>query len=114
VPLRLSTLTDQLGVCVGVLTAILERIRAHVLFAERLCDVDTTVSVLAKGRTGTAHLWTDIHDDQPLGDADPPTEMSLARVRIAAPAFLLVVEHEFPERVDTNVLIPDKGRSHPI
>jgi transposase len=72
VPLSLSTLADQVGACVGVLSPILERIQAHVLSAERLHGDDTTVPVLAKGKTDTGRLWTYVRDDRPFGGADPP------------------------------------------
>lgn len=72
VPLSLSTLADQVGSCVGALSPILERIQAHVLSAERLHGDDTTVPVLAKGKTDTGRLWTYVRDDRPFGGADPP------------------------------------------
>ena len=54
VPFSLSTLADQVGACTAVLRPIFERIEAHVLAAERLHGDDTTVPVLAKGKTDTA------------------------------------------------------------
>ena len=51
VPLSLSTLADQVGAGCAVLAPLLERIEAHVLAAERLHGDDTTVPVLAKGKT---------------------------------------------------------------
>jgi transposase len=33
---------------------------------------DTTVPVLAKGKTRTGRLWTYVRDDQPFGGSDPP------------------------------------------
>ena len=72
VPLSLSTLADQVGACVRVLAPIFERIQAHVFSAERVHGDDTTVPVLAKGKTDTARLWTYVRDDQPFGGKDPP------------------------------------------
>jgi transposase len=72
VPLSLSTLADQVGACVRVLAPIVERIQAHVFSAERLHGDDTTVPVLAKGKTDTARLWTYVRDDRPFGGKDPP------------------------------------------
>ena len=72
VPLSLSTLADQVGACVGVLAPIFERIQAHVFCAERVHGDDTTVPVLAKSKTDTAHIWTYVHDDRPFGGAAPP------------------------------------------
>ena len=52
-PLSLSTLADQVGAGCAVLEPILKRIEAHVFAAERLHGDDTTVPVLAKGKTDT-------------------------------------------------------------
>jgi len=51
VPLSLSTLADQVGAGCAVLEPILRRFEAHIFAAERLYSDDTTVSVLAKGKT---------------------------------------------------------------
>src|SRR6267378_2736184 len=53
VPLTLSILADQVGAGCAVLEPILRRFEAHVLAAERLHGDDTTVPVLAKGKTDT-------------------------------------------------------------
>jgi transposase len=57
VPLSLSTLADQVGAACAVLEPILRRIEAHVFAAERLHGDDTTVPVLAKGKTVTGRCW---------------------------------------------------------
>ncbi len=72
VPLSLSTLADQVGACVSVLQPIVERLEAHVFSAERVHGDDTTVPVLAKGKTDTARLWTYVRDDRPFGGPAPP------------------------------------------
>src|SRR6478609_2070478 len=72
VPLSLSTLADQVGACVGVLSPIFERLQAHVFSAERIHGDDTTVPVLARGKTDTARLWTYVRDDRPFGGRAPP------------------------------------------
>ena len=72
VPLSLSTLADQVGACVGVLAPIFERIQAHVFSAGRVHGDDTTVPVLAKGKTDTAHIWTYVRDDRPFDGCAPP------------------------------------------
>ncbi len=72
VPLSLSTLADQVGACVNVLRPIFERIEAHVLAAERLHGDDTTVPVLAKGKTDTGRCWVYVRDDRPFGGRAPP------------------------------------------
>src|SRR3981189_1151693 len=54
------------------LVPLIRRIEAHVFAAERLHGDDTTVPVLAKGKTDTGRLWTYVRDDRPFGGADPP------------------------------------------
>ena len=75
VPLSLSTLADQVGGCCAVLAPLLSRIEAHVLAAERLHGDDTTVPVLAKGKTDTGRCWVYVRDDRPFGGQDPPAAM---------------------------------------
>ena len=75
VPLALSTLADQVGAACAVLKPLLERIEAHVLAAERLHGDDTTVPVLAKGKTHTGRCWVYVRDDRPFGGGAPPAAM---------------------------------------
>src|SRR3954452_17293399 len=75
VPLSLSTLADQVGACCVVLAPLLRRVEAHVFAAERLHGDDTTVPVLAKGKTITGRLWTYVRDDRPFAGPDPPAAM---------------------------------------
>ncbi len=75
VPLSLSTLADQVGACCAVLTPLLRRIEAHVFAAERLHGDDTTVPVLAKGKTDTGRCWVYVRDDRPFGGQGPPAAM---------------------------------------
>ena len=72
VPLSLSTLADQVGGCSAVLAPLVSRIAAHVFAAERLHGDDTTVPVLAKGKTDTGRCWVYVRDDRPFGGPDPP------------------------------------------
>ena len=72
VPLSLSTLADQVGAGAAALTPILKRIEAHVLAAERLHGDDTTVPVLAKGKTDIGRLWVYVRDDGPFAGPAPP------------------------------------------
>jgi hypothetical protein len=46
-----------------------------VLLAKRLHGDDTTVPVLAKGRTRTGRLWTYVRDDRPFGGPAPPAAL---------------------------------------
>src|SRR4051794_10646298 len=75
VPLSLSTLADQVGACCAVLTPLLRRVEAHVFTAERLHGDDTTVPVLAKGKTDTGRCWVYVRDDRPFGGTAPPAAM---------------------------------------
>ncbi|MGI4959522.1 MAG: IS66 family transposase [Janthinobacterium lividum] len=72
VPLSLSTLADQVGACTAVLMPLFNRLQAHVMAADRLHGDDTTVAVLARGKTDIARLWTYVRDDRPFGGAAPP------------------------------------------
>jgi transposase len=75
VPLSLSTLADQVGAGCAVLEPVLRRIEAHVFAAERLHGDDTTVPVLAKGKTATGRCWVYVRDDRPFGGTVPPAAM---------------------------------------
>jgi hypothetical protein len=44
---------------------LVDAIRSHVFAAERIHADDTTVPVLAKGKTRTGRLWTYVRDDRP-------------------------------------------------
>jgi transposase len=72
VDLSLSTLADQVGGCATLLRPLYELIRAHVVAAERVHGDDTTVPVLAKGKTITGRAWVYVRDDRPFGGPDPP------------------------------------------
>jgi hypothetical protein len=75
VPLSLSTLADQVGAATAALMPLYRRIEAHVLAAERLHGDDTTVPVLAKGKTDIGRLWVYVRDDRPFAGADPPAAL---------------------------------------
>ncbi|WP_460020574.1 IS66 family transposase [Magnetospira thiophila] len=75
VELSLSTLADQVGACAFQLRPLHDLIKHHVLQAERLHGDDTTVPVLAKGKTRTGRLWTYVRDDAPFGSQDPPAAL---------------------------------------
>ena len=72
VPISLSTMADAVGACCFVLEPLLLRIEAHVMAAQRLHGDDTTVPVLAKGKTDTGRIWGYVRDDAPFGGSDPP------------------------------------------
>jgi hypothetical protein len=54
---------------------LVEAICSHVFAAKRIHADDTTVPVLAKGKTRTGRLWTYVRDDRPFGGPDPPAAM---------------------------------------
>jgi transposase len=78
VELSLSTLADQVGACAAVLQPLHAMIARHVLAAERLHGDDTSVPILAKGRTITGHIWTYVRDDRPFGGRAPPAALYYA------------------------------------
>ena len=75
VELSLSTLADQVGACASALMPLYRSIEAHVLAAERLHGDDTTVPVLATGKTDTGRVWTYVRDDRPFGGRAPPAAL---------------------------------------
>jgi transposase len=75
VPLSTSTLGDQVGAAAFALMPLYRLIEAHVLAATRLHGDDTTVPVMAKGKTDTARLWVYVRDDRPFAGADPPAAL---------------------------------------
>lgn len=78
IDLSVSTLADQVGACTTVLQPLHALIEAHVLAAERLHGDDTTVPILAKGKTMTGHIWTYVRDDRPFGGQAPPAALYYA------------------------------------
>jgi transposase len=75
VPLSLSTLADQVGAATVALMPLHRRLEAHVLAADRLHGDDTTVPVLAKGKTDTGRLWVYVRDDAPFAGPAPPAAL---------------------------------------
>jgi len=72
VELDTSTLADWVGAAATTLMPLIILIRACVFTAERIHADETTVPVLAKGKTRTGRLWTYVRDDRPFGGSDPP------------------------------------------
>jgi transposase len=75
IELSVSTIADWVGTCTANLAPLSALIDAHVLAAERLHGDDTTVPVLAKGKTITGRVWTYVRDDRPFGGRAPPAAM---------------------------------------
>jgi transposase len=78
IDLSLSTLADQVGAGVFAAMPLYRLIEAHVLAAERLHGDDTTVPILAKGKTITGRIWTYVRDDRPFGGTAPPAALYYA------------------------------------
>jgi len=75
VDLSLSTLADQVGHCAVALAPLVQRLKAYVMNAERLHGDDTTVPVLAKGKTDVGRSWVYVRDDRPFGGTGPPAAL---------------------------------------
>jgi hypothetical protein len=78
IDLSVSTLADQVGACTTTLRPLHALIERHVLAAERLHGDDTTVPILAKGKTVTGRIWTYVRDDRPFGGHAPPAALYYA------------------------------------
>ena len=72
IDLDVSTLADWVGACSATLAPLVALIRGHVMAAGRVHGDDTTVPVLAKGKTITGRLWTYVRDDRPFAGPAPP------------------------------------------
>ena len=75
VPIALSTMADAVGSVCAALAPIRRLVEKHVMAAERLHGDDTTVPVLAAGKTDTGRCWVYVRDDKPFGGAGPPAAM---------------------------------------
>ncbi|EJW09283.1 Transposase [Rhodovulum sp. PH10] len=73
-----STLADQVGACTFALRPLHDLIERHVLAAERLHGDDTTMPILAKGKTATGRIWVYVRDDRPFGGTAPPAALLYA------------------------------------
>src|SRR5262245_5781952 len=68
-------MADAVGSVCASLDPLLRLVEAHVMAAERLHADDTTVPVLAKGKTDTGRCWIYVRDDRPFGGSGPPAAM---------------------------------------
>ena len=84
-PVSLSTAADQVGHACATLRPLHALLERHVMAAERLHGDDTTVPVLARGRTDTGRLWVYVRDDRPFaGQAPPAAVFHYSRDRLAS------------------------------
>lgn len=72
IDLSVSTLADHVGAAALTLAPLYNLIEEQVFRAARVHGDDTTVPLLAKGKTITARLWTYVRDDRLFGGSDPP------------------------------------------
>ncbi|HEY5217487.1 MAG TPA: IS66 family transposase, partial [Pseudolabrys sp.] len=72
VPIALSTMADAVGSVCAALDPLRRLVEDHVMAAERLHADDTTVPVLAEGKTDTGRCWIYLRDDRPFGGTGPP------------------------------------------
>src|SRR6266446_739424 len=72
IDLDVSTLADWVGAAAATLMPLVTAMLIHVFAAQRIHADDTTVPVLAKGKTRTGRLWTYVRDDRPFAGPDPP------------------------------------------
>jgi transposase len=72
VPIALSTMADAVGSVCAALDPLRRLVEDHVMAAERLHTDDTTVPVLAEGKTDTARCWIYLRDERPFGGTGPP------------------------------------------
>jgi transposase len=72
IDLDVSTLADWVGAVAATLMPLVDVIRTQIFAAERIHADDTTVPVLAKGKTRVGRLWTYVRDDRPFAGPDPP------------------------------------------
>jgi transposase len=72
VPIPLSTMADAVGSVCAALDPLRLLIESHVMAAERLHTDDTTVPVLAAGKTVTGRCWVYLRNEKPFGGVGPP------------------------------------------
>src|SRR5512143_3055799 len=68
-------MADAVGSVCSALDPLLRLVEAHVLAAERLHGDDTTVPVLAKGKTDTGRCWVYVRDDRAFAGRGPPAAL---------------------------------------
>src|SRR5256714_1041380 len=75
VPIALSTMAHPAGSVCPALAPRLRLVEAHGMAAERAQADDTTVPVLASGKTDTGRCWIYVRDDRSFGGTGPPAAM---------------------------------------
>jgi hypothetical protein len=84
-------MADAVGSVCAALDPLLRLVEAHVMAAERLHGDDTTVPVLARGKTYTGRCWIYVRDDRPLAERGRRRRCSItpttARANIPRPTW---------------------------
>ncbi|WP_446740830.1 IS66 family transposase [Sphingomonas sp. CFBP 13728] len=70
--ISVSTLADYVGHGIVLLRGPVDLIEAHILAGERIHHGDTTVPVIAAGKTITGKIWASVRDGRPFGGTEPP------------------------------------------
>src|ERR1700681_1889535 len=84
VPIALSTMADAVGSVCAALDPLLRLVEAHVMAAARLHADDTTVPVLASGKTDTRRCWIYVRGDGLLGEPGRRPRCSITRATARA------------------------------
>jgi Transposase IS66 family len=84
IDLDVSTLADWVGAAAATLMPLVTAILMHVFAGEGIHADDTTVPVLAKGKTRTGRLWTYVRDDRPFAGPIQQRRCSSTRAIVAA------------------------------
>ena len=72
IDLDVSTMADWVGASAAALMPLVEELQEHTHAGERIHVDDTTVPVLARGKTRTGRLWAHVRDDKPFGGKAAP------------------------------------------
>jgi len=83
--ISVSTLADYVGHGTVLLRSLVDLIEAHILAGERIYHDDTTVPVMAAGKTMTGRIWASVRDDRPFGGTDPPLSVITTRATVQVP-----------------------------
>ena len=84
VPIALSTMADAVGAVCAAFGPLIRLVEAHVMAAALLHADDTTVPVLASGKTDTGRCWIYVWDDRPFEGPGRRRRCSITRATARA------------------------------
>ena len=84
VPIALSTMADAVGAVCAAFDPLIRLVEAHVMAAALLHADDTTVPVLASGKTDTGRCWIYVWDDRPFEGPGRRRRCSITRATARA------------------------------